>query len=44
MDLTDWEATKAALEPLPVMDGLVNNAAIAVVQPFLDVNPEDFDL
>merc|ERR1719378_215335 len=44
LDLTDWEATKAALEPLPVMDGLVNNAAIAVVQPFLDVNPEDFDL
>merc|ERR1711915_584328 len=44
LDLTNWEATKAALEPLPVMDGLVNNAAIAVVQPFLDVNPEDFYL
>ena len=44
LDLTDWDATKAALEPLPQMDGLVNNAAVAVVQPFLEVKPEDFDL
>eukprot|EP00092_Neocalanus_flemingeri_P032384 GFUD01035209.1.p1 GENE.GFUD01035209.1~~GFUD01035209.1.p1 ORF type:complete len:245 (-),score=77.03 GFUD01035209.1:73-807(-) len=44
LDLTDWEATKAALEPLPAMDGLVNNAAVAVVAPFLEVKPEDFDL
>ena len=44
LDLTDWDATKAALDPLPAMAGLVNNAAVAVVQPFLEVNPEDFDL
>jgi len=43
-DLTDWEATKAALEPLPLMDGLVNNAGVAICTPFLEVKPEDFDL
>ena len=44
LDLTDWDATKAALEPLPRMDGLVNNAAVAICEPFLEVKPEDFDL
>jgi len=44
LDLTDWDATKAALEPLPQMDGLVNNAAVAICEPFLEVKPEDFDL
>ena len=44
LDLTDWDATRSALLPLPTMDGLVNNAAVAVVQPFLEVKPEDFDL
>ena len=26
------------------MDGLVNNAALAICKPFLEVPPEDFDL
>jgi len=26
------------------MDGLVNNAAVAICEPFLEVKPEDFDL
>ena len=42
--LTDWNATRLALETLPVMDGLVNNAALAICKPFLEVPPEDIDL
>ena len=44
LDLTDWNATRLALETLPAMDGLVNNAALAICKPFLDVPPEDIDL
>jgi len=29
VDLSDWDATRAAVEALPVMDGLVNNAGIS---------------
>lgn len=43
LDLCDWNMTKTVLEPLPTMDAVVNNAAIAICTPFLDVNPEDFD-
>ena len=43
VDLTDWEATRAALSPLPAMHGVVNNAAIAVLSSFLDTQPDDFD-
>jgi len=28
VDLSDWDATRAAIEALPVMDGLVNNACV----------------
>ena len=44
VDLTDWAATRAAIAPLPRMDGLVNNAAVAICTPFLQVKPEEFDL
>ena len=44
LDLTDWTSTRSALESLPTMDGLVNNAAVAICRPFLEVVPEDFDL
>ena len=44
LDLTDWNATRLALETLPAMDGLVNNAALAICKPFLEVPPEDIDL
>ena len=43
VDLSDWEATLAALSPLPPMHGVVNNAAIAVLSSFVDTKPEDFD-
>jgi len=44
VDLTDWDATRSALSPLPRMDGLVNNAAVAICTPFLDVTPAEIDL
>ena len=44
LDLTDWETTRSTLEQLPAMDGLVNNAAVAICRPFFEVKPEDFDM
>jgi NAD(P)-dependent dehydrogenase (short-subunit alcohol dehydrogenase family) len=44
VDLTDWAATTAALAPLPTMDGLVNNAAVAICTPLLQVTEGEFDL
>ena len=44
LDLTDWDTTRSTLQSLPTMDGLVNNAAVAICRPFFSVIPEDFDL
>ena len=43
MDLADCEKTKSALEGLPVMDMLVNNAGVTYVTPFLDVDLTKLD-
>lgn len=43
VDLSDWEATKNALKNLCRIDALVNNAGIAILAPFLEIKPEDFD-
>ncbi|KAJ0060400.1 hypothetical protein NL108_010186, partial [Boleophthalmus pectinirostris] len=43
VDLSDWGATAAALEHAGPFDLLVNNAACAILQPFLEVTPEKFD-
>ncbi|XP_027811388.1 carbonyl reductase [NADPH] 2 [Marmota flaviventris] len=43
MDLGDWEATERALGGVGPVDLLVNNAAVALVQPFLEVTKEAFD-
>ncbi|XP_070596176.1 L-xylulose reductase [Erythrolamprus reginae] len=43
IDLADWEATEAALSTVEDIDLLVNNAAVAVLQPFLQVTKEAFD-
>ncbi|XP_039357409.1 L-xylulose reductase [Mauremys reevesii] len=43
VDLGDWDATKAALSKVDAIDLLVNNAAVAVLQPFLEVTKEAFD-
>lgn len=44
VDLSDWEATEAALKDIGPVDLLVNNAAYASLQPFLEVTPEQFDM
>ena len=44
VDLGDWNATRAALGPLPVTDCLVNNAGVCKAATFQDTTPEDLDL
>ena len=43
VDLSDWSATRTALAPLGKVDGLVNNAGVAVIMPFLELTEEDYD-
>ncbi|CAF4556373.1 unnamed protein product, partial [Rotaria magnacalcarata] len=42
-DLADWNATKEAIKPHLPIQLLVNNAAVAILDSFLDVKPEDVD-
>jgi len=42
-DLGNWEETKKAVESVLPIDGLVNNAAIAVLQSVLETTPEAID-
>ncbi|XP_063077280.1 L-xylulose reductase [Engraulis encrasicolus] len=44
VDLSDWGATEAALKKVGPVDLLVNNAACAMLQPFLEVTEEQFDM
>ncbi|XP_054565896.1 L-xylulose reductase [Eptesicus fuscus] len=43
VDLGDWEATERALGGVGPVDLLVNNAAVALLQPFLEVTKEACD-
>ncbi|OBS71002.1 hypothetical protein A6R68_00499, partial [Neotoma lepida] len=43
VDLGDWEATEKALGGIGPVDLLVNNAAVALVQPFIGSTKEAFD-
>ncbi|NP_001279223.1 L-xylulose reductase [Callorhinchus milii] len=43
VDLSNWEATENALKDVGPIDLLVNNAAVAILQPFLEVTEEVFD-
>uniref|UniRef100_A0A2A4JCF4 Ketoreductase domain-containing protein n=1 Tax=Heliothis virescens TaxID=7102 RepID=A0A2A4JCF4_HELVI len=43
VDVADWEKTRKVVESLGHFDALVNNAAIAICEPFLDCSPSDFD-
>ncbi|XP_015275843.1 PREDICTED: L-xylulose reductase isoform X3 [Gekko japonicus] len=43
VDVGDWEATEAALNKVDDIDLLVNNAGIALLQPFLEVTKDAFD-
>ncbi|KAF0294326.1 L-xylulose reductase [Amphibalanus amphitrite] len=42
-DLSDWEATRKAVEALGPVDCLVNNAGTNTLNKFLDVTPSEFD-
>ncbi|XP_052514599.1 L-xylulose reductase-like, partial [Budorcas taxicolor] len=44
VDLADWEATEQALGGVGPVDLLVNNAAVAFLQPFLEVTKEAYDM
>ncbi|KAL0180288.1 hypothetical protein M9458_025730, partial [Cirrhinus mrigala] len=44
VDLSDWDATEQALKDVGPVDLLVNNAACAKLQPFLEVTPDQFDV
>ncbi|XP_033212229.1 L-xylulose reductase-like [Belonocnema kinseyi] len=44
VNLRNWEETKKAVESVLPIDLLVNNAGVAVLKPFLELTPEDYDL
>jgi L-xylulose reductase len=44
LDLSDWTKTKDTLKNLDVkLDGVVNNAGIAVIKPFEEFSEDDYD-
>nr|XP_018910307.1 PREDICTED: L-xylulose reductase-like [Bemisia tabaci] len=43
VDLAKWDETKTALEKVGPVDGLVNNAGIALLSPFFDITEDEFD-
>ena len=43
-DLADWAATRKAVEGLGPVHLLVNNAATAVIKPFLEHTQQDMEL
>lgn len=43
VDITDWDKTRQVVESLGHFDALVNNAAVAVCDPFLTCSPTDFN-
>ncbi|KAF0292849.1 L-xylulose reductase [Amphibalanus amphitrite] len=42
-DLSDWEATREAVEAIEPVDCLVNNAGILILEPFLEATKEALD-
>lgn len=43
IDLTNWSGTREALKSIQSLDGLVNNAGMAIIKPFSEMTEEDFD-
>lgn len=43
VDLSDWTKTREALKDIKELDGLVNNAGIAIIRPFSEMTEDDFD-
>lgn len=44
LDLNDIKQTQQVISSLGEIHLLVNNAAVAILQPFLEVDPEMFDV
>jgi len=43
VDLSDWEATRKAVDSIGHVDLLVNNAGIAILESFMTITPDSFD-
>lgn len=43
IDLKDWTQVRQQLQNVPPLDGLVNNAGIAIIKPFWELSEQDFD-
>lgn len=43
VDLRNWEETRNVVGALGTFDGLVNNAGVAIIEPFLECTPESLD-
>ncbi|CAG9786190.1 unnamed protein product [Diatraea saccharalis] len=43
VDLRNWEQTREIVDSLGVFDGLVNNAGVAIIEPFMEATPSSFD-
>lgn len=43
LDISDWKKTKELLGKVDNLDGLVNNAGIAIIKSINDITEEDFD-
>ncbi|XP_075231134.1 L-xylulose reductase-like [Lycorma delicatula] len=43
IEISDWAITRPVIETIGHVDCLVNNAGIAILAPFLEALPEDFD-
>ena len=43
MDLTDWDATRKAVEGVGPIHLLVNNAGVAEITPFLETTKAEMD-
>nr|CAD7594551.1 unnamed protein product [Timema genevievae] len=42
-DLSDWNTARRAAQEAGPIDCLVNNAAVAILEPFFDIKPESID-
>ena len=43
LDIGDWDKTRKVVDNLGHFDALVNNAALAICEPFLECSPDAFD-
>lgn len=43
LDISDWNEVRNVISKLGRIDGLVNNAGIAILESFFNIKPETFD-